>query len=264
VFRVQDEGTKKSFLNTERRILVAAGVAEEGKPRPRVNCVKEVGKEGGVSRDGRGKTKALPPSERHHLFQQENRENPVFCPHPGHAWLGNSANPGLALKNYFGTLSAVWFSPGRFFSELPEFPQNARPLAFLLLSSLVFAAGNLVYLRERILLKFAILLVNAVFMPFIASAFGYMVMIMMMGKRASYSRLFSVYAYASGATVLLAWLPYSLWFIEIWKWALVGLGLVKGCAFRPFQAAAVIGFSMIILIIFFWSLGPVILWFKGI
>ena len=169
----------------------------------------------------------------------------------------------FSMQYYYTTLTGVWFSPGRFFSELPEFPRLARPCAFLLLSSLVFVAGNLLYLRERILLKVAILFVNAVAMPFIASAFGYLVMTMMMGKRASYLRLFSVYAFASGATVLLAWLPYSLWFIEIWKWALIGLGMVKGCAFRPLQAAAVIALSMIILVLFFWSLGPVILWFKG-
>jgi hypothetical protein len=174
-----------------------------------------------------------------------------------------SESERFTIQGYFRTLTQVWFSPGGFFSELPELPRLTRPFAFLLLSSLLFAAGNLLYLRERILLKVAILFLNAVAMPFIASAFGYLVMTMMMGKRASYFRLFSVYAFASGATLLLAWLPFSLWFIEIWKWFLIGIGMVKGCGFRPLQAGAVIALSMIILILFFWSLGPVILWFKG-
>ena len=169
----------------------------------------------------------------------------------------------FTIQGYFRTLIRVWFSPGRFFSELPDFSHLTRPFAFLLLSSLLFAAGNLLYLRERIVLKMAILLLNAVAMPFIASAFAYLVMTIMMGKHASYFRLFSVYAFASGATLILAWLPFSLWFIEIWKWFLIGIGMVKGCAFRPLQAGAVIALSMVILILFFWSLGPVILWLKG-
>ena len=128
-----------------------------------------------------------------------------------------TASKGFFLQDHFRTLTGVWLSPGRFFSEFPETAHLTRPFAFLFLSSLVFAAGNLLYLRERILLKVAVLFLNAVAMPFVASAFGYLVMKFTMGKRASYVRLFSVYAFASGATVLLAWLPYSLWFIEIWK-----------------------------------------------
>ena len=169
----------------------------------------------------------------------------------------------FSIQDYFKTLPQVWFSPGRFFSDLPEPSGLTRPLAFLVLSSLLFAGGNLLYLRERMVLKVAILFVNAVAMPFIASALGYLVMTMMMGKRASYRRLFSIYAFASGATLLLAWLPFSLWFVEIWKWFLIGVGMVKGCAFRPLQAGAVIALSMVILVLFFYSLGPVILWFKG-
>jgi len=174
-----------------------------------------------------------------------------------------TGSKSFSLQDYFKTLTAVWFSPGRFFSDLAEFSRLARPFFFLLLSSFLFAAGNLLYLRERVLLKIAVLFLNAVAMPFIASAFGYLVMTMMMGKRASYRRLFSVYAFSSGATLLLAWLPFSLWFVEIWKWVLIGVGMVKGCSFRPLQAGAVIALSMIILVLFFWSLGPVILWFKS-
>jgi len=173
-----------------------------------------------------------------------------------------TASRDFFVRDYFKTLTAVWFSPGRFFSELPEFSLLGRPFFVLLVSGFLFAAGNLLYLREGALLKVSILFLNAVAMPFIASAFGYLVMTMMMGRRAGYRRLFSVYAFSSGATLLLAWLPFSLWFVEIWKWALIGVGMVKGCSFRPLQAGAVIALSMILLIVFFWSLGPVILWFK--
>jgi hypothetical protein len=45
---------------------------------------------------------------------------------------------------------------------------------------------------------------------------------------------------------------------EPWKWVLTGIGLVKGCDLRWFQALLVIAVSVLVLILFFWSLGPVI------
>jgi hypothetical protein len=169
----------------------------------------------------------------------------------------------FAVKDYFRTLTRLWFSPGRFFRELPESPRVSQPLSFLLLSSLIVTAGTLIYLPERTLLMAAVVFINAAAMPFVASAFGYLVVTMMMGKRVGYRLLLSVYAFSSGATLPLAWLPFSLWFTETWKWVLIGIGLVKGCGLRPLQSAAVIAFSVIILVLFFWSLGPAILWFKG-
>jgi hypothetical protein len=169
----------------------------------------------------------------------------------------------FSIQYYYATLTRLWFSPGRFFSENPESRTFGKPFAFLLLSSLFFAAASLLYIHEQVVFKVTILLFNALAMPFVAAAFGYLVMTMTMGKRTGYLRLFTVYAFASGATLLLAWIPFSLWFTETWKWVLIGIGLVRACRFRPLQAVAVIGFSVIILILFFWSLGPVILWFKG-
>ena len=174
-----------------------------------------------------------------------------------------AGSKGVFFQDYFKALTALWFSPGRFFSDLPDSLRFSRPVAFLVLSSVVFAAGNLLYLRERVLFHVAVLFLNAVAMPFVASAFGYLVMTMMMGKRSGYRRLSSIYAFSSGATLLLAWLPFSVWFIEIWKWALVGIGMVKGCSFKPLQAGAVIALSLILLMLFFWSLGPVIFWVKA-
>jgi hypothetical protein len=169
----------------------------------------------------------------------------------------------FSIQYYYTTLTRLWFSPGRFFSETPECQTFRKPFAFLLLSSLFFAAVSVLYVHEQVLFNVAILLFNALAMPFVAAAFGYLVMTMTMGKRTGYLRLFTVYAFASGSTMLLAWIPFSLWFTESWKWVLIGIGLVRGCGFRPLQAVAVIGVSVVILILFFWSLGPVILWFKG-
>ena len=168
----------------------------------------------------------------------------------------------FSIPSYYTALTRLWFSPGRFFGEIPESQSFVQSFGFLFLSSLFFAAASLLYIHEQVLFKAVILLFNALAMPFLGAAFAYLVMTMMMGKRSGYLRLFTVYAFASGATMLLAWIPFSLWFTETWKWVIIGIGLVKACRFRPLQAAAVIGFSVIILILFFWSLGPLILLLK--
>jgi hypothetical protein len=99
-------------------------------------------------------------------------------------------------------------------------------------------------------------------MCFISAILGFTAMTMTLGRRVRFPRLFSVYAYSASVTLLAAWIPLFIWITEPWKWLLIGLGLVKGCGLRWFQALMVVGISIFVLVIFFWSLGPVITVFK--
>ncbi len=164
---------------------------------------------------------------------------------------------------YFQALTRILSSPGRFFTELAEFPSIRPALGCLLVSSLFFACAGLTQPHERPLIMAVILLVNAVFMCFMSAGLGYGVMVMTMGKRVTFSKFFSVYAFAAGITLLAAWIPLFVWITEPWKWLLIAVGLIKGCGLRWFQAIMVMGISIVVLVLFFWSLGPVITCFKG-
>lgn len=163
---------------------------------------------------------------------------------------------------YFKALTKILGTPGRFFRELPGGVGFRQPFGFLVMSSLFFAGASLTCIHERPVLMGGILIVNALAMPFITACAGFVVMTMTLGKRITFERLFAVYAFAAGATLIASWIPLFVWLTEPWKWMLISIGLVKGCGLKWFQAILIIGCSVFILILFFWSLAPVILHLK--
>jgi hypothetical protein len=170
----------------------------------------------------------------------------------------------FTVRFYFQAVAGVIGSPRRFFKELPDPVGLRRAFGFLLVSGLFFTGASLLYIQEQHALIGGIFLANALFMPFIAAAVSYMVMIMTLGRRVAFERLFAVYAFAAGVTLLVSWIPLSLWFTEPWRWVLVGMGMVKGCGLGWRQAILIIGVSIVILILFFWSLAPLMPHLRGL
>jgi hypothetical protein len=170
----------------------------------------------------------------------------------------------FSFKFYFQTLTGLLSSPRRFFANLPVKVGYPRSLGFLLVSSLFFTGASLTHIQGQRFLMASILFVNAAVMPLIAAGVGFMITTMTFRRCDGFERFFAVYAFSAGVTLLVAWIPLFLWISEPWKWLLTGIGLVKGCGLRWFQALLVIGFSILVLILFFWSLGPLIQHVKGV
>ena len=163
------------------------------------------------------------------------------------------------LRFYFYVLTRVVREPGRFFSSLPADIGLKRPVAFLLVSSLIYVTAGLATIMpsDPILLG-SILLINAVGMTFIAAGLGYMLMLMFVGKQVSFLFFFSVYAFSSGVILLASWLPFFVWLTEPWKWWLIGTGMTKALGFRWTQAVLIIIVSFAVIALFFWSVLPVV------
>ena len=172
--------------------------------------------------------------------------------------------PRFTFGFYFQALTKMLSSPNRFFGELPIETGLRQPLGFLILSSLFFAGASLTTIHDNLTLMGGILLMNAIAMPFVTAGIGFMVMVMAMGKRVTFSKLFSVYAYATGVTLLASWIPLFVWLTEPWKWLLIIMGMVKGCGFKWMQAVMVVAVSIFVVVLLFWSLGPVIVQMKGL
>jgi len=168
----------------------------------------------------------------------------------------------FTLGFYFQSLTRMLSSPARFFSELPQENGFVQPLGFLITSSIFFSAASMTTVAENRLIMAGIWLVNAVAMPMIMAGITFMVMTLSMGKRVAFQRLFSVYAFAAGVTLLASWIPLLVWITEPWKWFLVVLGLVKGCGFRWIQAILIAATAIFILILMLWSIGPVIAYLR--
>lgn len=165
---------------------------------------------------------------------------------------------------YFQALTKMLSSPGRFFDELPGKTGFSQPFGFLIVSGLFFAGASLTIINENQILMGGILLVNAVAMPFVTAGISFMFITMSMGKRVTFERLFSLYAYATGVTLLASWIPLFVWLTEPWKWMLIIIGMVKGCGFKWFQAILVVAVSIFIVALLFWSLGPVVVQMRGL
>ena len=170
----------------------------------------------------------------------------------------STINNRFTFTFYFQALTKMLSSPKRFFGELPDETGFRQPFGFLIISGLFFAGASLTTISENQILMGGILLVNAVAMPFVTAGISFMVITMSMGKRVTFARLFSVYAYATGVTLLASWIPLFVWLTEPWKWILLIIGLVRGCGFKWMQAILVVTVSIFIVVLLFWSLGPVI------
>jgi len=176
----------------------------------------------------------------------------------------STINNRFTFGLYFQALTKMLSSPSRFFGELSGETGFRQPLCFLIVSGLFFAGASLTTISENQILMGGILLVNAVAMPFVTAGISFIVITMSMGKRVTFARLFSVYAYATGVTLLASWIPLFVWLTEPWKWILIIIGLVKGCDFRWMQAILVVAVSIFVAVLFFWSLGPVIVQMRGL
>ncbi len=166
----------------------------------------------------------------------------------------------VTVGHYLSLLTTLLREPRRFFLELSEDVGIKGPFVFLLVSSLLNAvAGVVSNMSPRPVTLGAIFLLNSLGMTLITAGFGYMAMIMTMGRRVTFSRFFSIYAFSCGVTLLASWMPFFFWITEPWKYWLIGTGMVQGFGFRWFQAAMIIFFSIAITILLFWSVLPMVL-----
>jgi hypothetical protein len=166
-------------------------------------------------------------------------------------------NEALTFRFYFGTLTHLLRHPREFFSELPGEVGMGRACGFLFVSAVVFTAAGL--LRNgwtQPLVAGGIQLLNAVGLTFILAALGWMVIRLTAPKKVAFVRLFSIYAFASGAALLAAWVPYFVILTEPWKWWLIGTGMIRSCGLKPEQALVVIGLSAGLWTLFVWAVLP--------
>jgi len=163
----------------------------------------------------------------------------------------------FSIRFYFKTLTRLLGEPRKVFAAFPPEPGFKKPVGFLLISSLFFTGASLcVNAYTQPVIMAAILFINAVGMALIASSLGYLVVILTMGRCQTFTRFFSIYALASGVTLLASWIPYFVWLTEPWKWCLIAVGLVHGCGFNWKQATMVTAASFSLLVFIFWLLLP--------
>lgn len=166
---------------------------------------------------------------------------------------------GFSVGYYFTALSKILGTPRTFYRELSE-DTAFRPSLGFLAASAIFSTVALLMTQAAENPAFAggIYFVNALGMTAIDAGLGYMLITMFLRRKVPFRRVFSVYAFASGVTLLASWIPLFVWITEPWKWILIGLGLTKHCGLGWRFSVFVIVMSIALIVLFFWSLLPVI------
>ena len=153
-----------------------------------------------------------------------------------------------AWQFYSYSLIQLLIEPGQFFKELAENTTLKKTLGFMVICCSFFAMASLLtgaYSRP-VWIMAIIFFVSAAGMILMSSLLGYTAMVMILGKRTPFSIIFSLYAFSSGVTLFISWLPFFLWFTEPWKWWLIYTGFKNTCGLTWKQALLVLLISMTI------------------
>jgi len=164
----------------------------------------------------------------------------------------------FSIRYYFRVMSRILGDPKNFFSELSPDTGMRLPLLFLTVSALIFTGSSLMSDPPNPAFTAGILLLNAMGMVFIASGAGYMVIMITLGKRIAFQRVFAIYAFSSGVTLLASWMPFFLIITEPWKWWLICTGMTRHLCLSWKQTLSAVILSVGMIILFFWSLIPML------
>ena len=131
-------------------------------------------------------------------------------------------------QGFVGALSGLIVSPRHWFCEAFPLMPPKEACGLLVVSSLIYAAaGAMPAATTGGMVSGAILMVNALGMPVMCAAIAWLVGAAS-GQRICFARILKVFAVGSSPVLLVAWVPFSFFFTEPWKWSLIGLGMIYG------------------------------------
>lgn len=163
----------------------------------------------------------------------------------------------INVSTYLQTTTSLLSSPIRFFSDVPAAETYKRAGTYLMVSAIFYTVASYAYFFNQSLTVGAIILVNALAMPFVTGFLAYIFSTMFYGKKISMPRMFSIFAYSSGVVMIISWIPALVWVTEPWRGLLCLVGLVKAGELKWHQAIIVMGCTIISLLVLIWSFLPV-------
>jgi hypothetical protein len=139
--------------------------------------------------------------------------------------------------------------------ELPKNTTLAKSLGFCLICSLFFTLANLLTATYDNPVKMGLIFFfSSMSMVLVSTGLSYMIMVMTIGKKACFAKVFSVYSFSNGMVFLVSWVSFFLWFTEPWKWWLVYTGFKNTCGFSWKSAALILIVTLIVQFCLMYSL----------
>lgn len=168
----------------------------------------------------------------------------------------------FGIKEYFETLLAVLRSPARHFRSSAEETGTRKALLFLMISGIFYCSVSMTYFFENSLKMGVIMMINAILMPAFGALVTFILMSMTGQDRTPFGRVFNIYAYASGAVMVVSWIPGLAVIMEPVRALLVGIGLVSGLGVGKIRAAMLVILTGVVILLFFWTAAPLVMGIK--
>ena len=156
---------------------------------------------------------------------------------------------------FFRSLGKLLFHPGTFYEGLSMDRGYCSALGFLVSSSILFGSLAGVFIPQKKLLFGAILSLNAITMPPVMALILFLITMIGSKKVFTYRILFGITAY-SNITLILAWIPGLSWVTGLWRFYLIGLGMVKLGNISPLKAFITVAVTAAVLLSFIYLLQP--------
>jgi len=143
--------------------------------------------------------------------------------------------------NLMGALSGLTMSPRRWFAESFPVVTPHEATAMLLLAGLFHAAvGALPLSGTGTLVRAGILMANALGMTVLHAGMAWLVSRVVGEPRMRFASIWKVFAIGASPTLLIAWIPFTFFFTEPWRWVLVALGMIYGLGMGRLRTALVL------------------------
>lgn len=164
----------------------------------------------------------------------------------------------MNVREYFEIIFDVMRSPAKHFEKVSAETSSRRALFFLMISGIFYCSVSMTYFFENSLVMGVIMMANALLMPAFGATITFILLGMTGQERIPYGRIFNVYAYASGAVMVISWIPGLAIVMEPVRAVLVGIGLCKMTGIGKIKSALVVVMTAILLLLFFWTAAPMI------
>lgn len=131
-----------------------------------------------------------------------------------------------AGSGFYRDAVKIILHPGEFYEAMPALKHKREAAVFLFVCAVLYSAAAALFAYENHIFYFFMFLANGLFVSIATAAALCLILFVTGGGKAGYATTVYIVAYA-GVALLFAWIPGMAPFAEIYRYYLIGLGLVK-------------------------------------
>ena len=153
------------------------------------------------------------------------------------------------LHYFFSTQLRLMRRPDLAFEELFRNPDLIRMGVIFFMSAALYCCASLIFSPTgQPVAQAAVLALNTIGMVLVEIVIGYILVAILTGTFVSLKMITVIYAVSWATMLMIAWIPFSLWLTEPWKWLLIGIGLKKQYHLKGWKAILIVLSSIVLIV----------------